>query len=367
VESADVPSPEIRSGIRLEISSGATGRGRIVARSIAIVLGTFTLANLIGETRIPGFDASFWWIDLRGFPPVVALPFLGVSAIALLAVGLGSPVRDARRIGTTLVLGLLIGVSAWNAVAFVLLWCRGTISSSFPVPFSGVVVVSLFMVWAKTCRGHGGRPRVAADAITVSAGRARRWRLRAVLGWAPGLGACLVVLALAQVFCFGKTDYRRRADAIVVFGCLAHADGSPSTSLADRVRTGCELYLQKFANRIVFSGGPSAGGVHETEVMRDLALDLGVPADAIVLDPRGLNTRATVMNTSDLFEQTDVDSVLAVSHFYHLSRIKLSYQRRGVDAYTVPAKETRWVRGTPLSVAREVLALWWYYLRPLVT
>ena len=57
--------------------------------------------------------------------------------------------------------------------------------------------------------------------------------------------------------------------------------------------------------------------------------------------------------------------MLAVSHFYHLPRIKLTYQREGIDVYTVPAKETYMLRQTPYSVAREVLALWVYYLRPL--
>ena len=43
------------------------------------------------------------------------------------------------------------------------------------------------------------------------------------------------------MLCFGMTDYRRGADAAVVFGCLAYANGQPSLPLADRVRTAVEL------------------------------------------------------------------------------------------------------------------------------
>jgi hypothetical protein len=55
-----------------------------------------------------------------------------------------------------------------------------------------------------------------------------------------------------------------------------------------------------------------------------------------------------------------------VSHFYHLPRIKLAYQRAGMEVRTVPARETYILAQIPYSMAREVVALWVYYLRPLV-
>jgi len=57
--------------------------------------------------------------------------------------------------------------------------------------------------------------------------------------------------------------------------------------------------------------------------------------------------------------------VLAVSHAYHLPRVKMAYRRAGWDVYTVPAEESRPLTQTPYLVAREVAAVWAYYLRPL--
>ena len=54
------------------------------------------------------------------------------------------------------------------------------------------------------------------------------------------------------------------------------------------------------------------------------------------------------------------------SEFYHLPRIKLAYQRAGWDVFTVPAKESYLLRQMPYNMAREVAAMWVYYLRPLV-
>lgn len=48
-----------------------------------------------------------------------------------------------------------------------------------------------------------------------------------------------------------------------------------------------------------------------------------------------------------------------------MPRIKLAYQRAGLEVYTVPAKESYLLRQTPYNMAREVAALWVYYLRPL--
>lgn len=71
--------------------------------------------------------------------------------------------------------------------------------------------------------------------------------------------AASVLFPLAQMYCLGRTDYRRPADVIVVFGCLVRADGTPLMPLADRVRTGVELYQAGLANRLIFSGGPGEG------------------------------------------------------------------------------------------------------------
>jgi uncharacterized SAM-binding protein YcdF (DUF218 family) len=178
---------------------------------------------------------------------------------------------------------------------------------------------------------------------------------------------CAVGFPFAQMFCFCLTDYRRQADAIVVFGARVYADGSVSDALADRVRTGCELYLDGLTGRIIFSGGPGDGDVHQTEAMRKMAVELGVPAEAVILDRDGLSTRATVRNTCEMFEKLGVRHVLAVSHFYHLPRVKMSYQRQDVEVYTIPARQSSTLAATAYLVAREIAALWVCHFKSLTT
>ena len=171
------------------------------------------------------------------------------------------------------------------------------------------------------------------------------------------------------MYCFGQTDYQRDADAIVVFGAKANADGTPSQALYDRTHTGVLLYQKYKEPRLIFSGGPGAGALSEPQVMRKVAISEGVPASAIVLDEKGLNTDATVDNTAAVFKERGIRTVLAVSHDYHLPRVKLTYERAlagtGIAVYTVPAKESWPLTAKPYFMAREVAAFWVYYLRPL--
>ncbi|HWW02814.1 MAG TPA: YdcF family protein [Candidatus Acidoferrum sp.] len=149
----------------------------------------------------------------------------------------------------------------------------------------------------------------------------------------------------------------------IVFGARVYADGHPSVALADRVRTACELYRQGLTRKLIFSGGPGDGAIHETESMRRMAIGLGVRPEDILTDREGLSTQATVRNTKRLLRETGSSRVLVVSHFFHLPRIKLAFQRAGIEVYTVPARESYVLRQLPFNMAREVAALWVYYVK----
>jgi uncharacterized SAM-binding protein YcdF (DUF218 family) len=83
-----------------------------------------------------------------------------------------------------------------------------------------------------------------------------------------------------------------------------------------------------------------------------------------VQDHAGLNTADTVRDTAEVLRASGARRVLAVSHAYHLPRVKLAFERAGVEAYTVPAPGTRWLVKLPWLITREVAALWSYYLVP---
>ncbi len=321
------------------------------ARGLALFLGGFCLLNLLGERRAPGFDANLWWIDLRVLPHTLADAFLLLCGFCLAGFALRPAGGGWRRFLTVTCLVALLLATGANVVQFYRLLAYGIITPAVPVPLSLSIAAGLALILAANSR--------------VGSETGRMPVLRQVLLASVVCVGCLLLFPLAQMFCFGKTDYRRPADVAVVLGARVYADGRASDALADRVRTACQLYREGLTKKLLFSGGPGDGAIHETEAMKRMAIQLGVKPEDILVDKAGLNTQATVKNSEAVFAKLRASRILVVSHFYHLPRIKLAYQRRRLDVYTVPAKESYVLRQMPYNMAREVAALWVYYLRPL--
>ena len=323
----------------------------IPLRALSLFFGLFCLLNLVGEWLRPGFGGNVWWIDTRMLPARLSDLLLACGGTMLVMYAVKPRAGALRRWVTVVCVVALAFVALGNCVTFYRLRALGAIDPAVPVPLSLATLLTMVMVLRSIRRTAGRHVRPE-----------RKWRLIAT--WA-GAVAVAVAFSLAQMFFFGKTDYRRRADVAVVFGARVYADGRPSIPLADRVRTACGLYDQGLVSMLIFSGGPGDGEITEPEGMRRLAIRLGVPDEAIVLDPFGVNTDATVRHTGPLLVRLGARRVLAVSHFYHVPRIKMAYQRRGIEVRTVPAKESYVLRAMPYYMAREVAAMWAYYLRPL--
>jgi uncharacterized SAM-binding protein YcdF (DUF218 family) len=304
------------------------------------------------------------WFSVLGLPSTMGLLWAVLLTPAVMAY------RWLPRWGRIAALAVVAATAAlcvYDSISFYRLLAAGAIRSSMPLPMSLVLAV-LLIAWAMlTLRRHGlRRPSPAgADGAAVT----RHPAIRRV-GLAAGLAACYCIVGLGLILCeiltFGATDYRRPADAIVVFGAGVYSDGTPSQALYDRTRTGCLLYQQGLAKSLVFSGGRDSGSVcSEPQAMRQIAMDMGIADDAIVLDEAGVSTQATVDNVATLAPQRGWRSVLAVSHDYHLSRIKLLSVRAGLRAYTVPAEETRRLVAKPYFIQRELAAWAYHYFRQL--
>ena len=142
-----------------------------------------------------------------------------------------------RRVAALAHVGLCAGaraVTVWNGVGFYRAWQSGQLRPGMPVPLS-------FVVCACSCSSPGprsgrrrGAPAAAAAAVLVVTA-----------------GACVLLFPVAQVFFFGKTDYRRPADVAVVFGAQVHENGLASTSLNDRMTTAIRLYKDHLVKHIL--------------------------------------------------------------------------------------------------------------------
>ena len=338
-------------------TTGVRGLGWLwtsIVRGLSLFVGLFLVAGLVGSLRHDGSQESLWLFDAGGMPgPAFLGPvLLALAGLVLLAHGVRPAADGRRRTLTVAVFAALALVALLNVLTFYRVWGAGDIDPRVPFPLSLFLAALMAGCVCATARGPAApaaRPRALVRGALI------------VLT----LAACVFLFPLAQIVFFGTTDYRRPADVAVVFGAQVHRGGVPSSTLTWRVDTACELYREGLVDRLLMSGSVGDSGYDEAVVMRDMAIDRGVPPDAIEVDSHGVNTEATVANTVRLFAAQGIDRVLAVSNAYHLPRIKLAYRRQGQEVFTVPAEETRRIKETPRLWLREVPGFWVYYLRGL--
>jgi vancomycin permeability regulator SanA len=324
----------------------------VIARGFALFLAGFTLVGLIGEVRGGSTDIGLWFVDLRDVDRIVRVALFGALGLSLLAWALAGDPGPARRRVAALACLAFAAVATRDTLRFGDVVGAGLVRPAISIPLSLPIALALGLLALAIWRDR--------DPAVLSTGP-RRVRL-AVLGVSAAIALAFPVL---QIGFFGTTDYRRPADAAVVFGARVYASGVPSPLLADRIAAAVELYRAGLVPILIMSGGDGADGHNEATVMRDRAIAAGVDPAAIVIDPTGITTEATVEHAIALLSSRGSrgGGLIAVSQAYHLPRIQLAFSRAGIDVLTVPAVDPIPISEMPLLIAREIPAFWLYYLR----
>jgi vancomycin permeability regulator SanA len=283
--------------------------------------------------------ASFAW------HLVLALIFASAATLSLYGRELA-----IVRLGVAAVLGLVGLIAVKDIAVFYGLLAANHIQSSSPLPLSTCVLALLSGLAVAVCRRRTG------NAI----------RLRsALLDLLGGVSGALAIVLLHLVT-FGATNYTRAADVAVVLGAKVYSDGTPSTSLADRLDTGIELYKAGYVRYLLMTGGTGVEGCNEALAMRDYATAAGVLEHDILVDTDGMNTLASAQNCRTILSERQLHSVLLVSHYFHLARCKMAFADQGIRCTTVPARMSRRLVYEPFFLFRECVAYPLYCMkRPL--
>src|SRR5829696_6947701 len=129
----------------------------------------------------------------------------------------------------------------------------------------------------------------------------------------------------------------------IIFGAGLRRDGTPTAMLRDRVLTGADLYFSGKVEKLLMSGDNRFVDYNEPESMRQFALSLGVPDNAIVLDYAGRRTYDTCYRAKAIF---GVDSAILVTQGFHLPRSLFLCNMLGMDTLGVEAIHCYW-NGSP--------------------
>ena len=159
---------------------------------------------------------------------------------------------------------------------------------------------------------------------------------RRVLGAALFAAAAAYTIAFVLVLVVAQLDEREPADVIVVLGA-AQYNGRPSPVLRARLDHALELWGEGLAPAIVVTGGVGRGDKEsEAIVGRRYLLAHRVPDSALVVQPQGRSTQASMNAVAGWLGERGQRRALLVSDPFHMLRLRLEARRTGLHAYTSP-------------------------------
>lgn len=163
---------------------------------------------------------------------------------------------------------------------------------------------------------------------------------RHTLGLIVLAAATIYTVALVMVLVASQQDQRRPVDAIVVLGA-AQYNGRPSPVLRARLDHALSLYRDGLAPRIIVTGGVGRGDTtSEATVGRHYLVTRGMPQEAVVAQPHGRSTEASMTAVADWLAKERLHRVILVSDPFHMFRLRLEARRTDLEAYTSPTESS---------------------------
>ena len=150
-----------------------------------------------------------------------------------------------------------------------------------------------------------------------------------------------------------NSDYTnlKDIDCIIILGAGIWGD-KPSPMLEDRLLEGINLYNNNVSNKIIMSGDHGREEYDEVNIMKNYAIEKGIPSENIFMDHAGFSTYESIYRAKEIFE---AKKVVIVTQKYHLYRALYIANQLGLEAYGVGSDPRQYV-GATYRELREILA-----------
>ena len=150
-----------------------------------------------------------------------------------------------------------------------------------------------------------------------------------------------------------ESEYTKLSDidCIIVLGAGIWGD-KPSPMLEDRLLEGIKLYKNNVSSKIIMSGDHGKEEYDEVNIMKNYAIENGIPSENVFMDHAGFSTYESIYRAKEIFE---AKKVVIVTQKYHLYRALYIANQLGLEAYGVGADPRQYV-GATYRELREILA-----------
>lgn len=167
------------------------------------------------------------------------------------------------------------------------------------------------------------------------------------------LGINLYVRISTKKQIIKKNEYTELSDVdcILILGAGIWGN-KPSPMLEDRLLEGINLYQNNVSDKILMSGDHGRKEYDEVNIMKNYAIQKGIPSENIFMDHAGFSTYESIYRAKEIFE---AKKVVIVTQKYHLYRALYIANQLGLEAYGIGADPRQYVGATYREI-REILA-----------
>ena len=154
------------------------------------------------------------------------------------------------------------------------------------------------------------------------------------------LAAVLLIASTAlAIWWTARQDSRPASDAIVVLGS-AQYNGVPSSIFEARLEHAIALYEDGVAPVIVTVGGKADGDQFaEAEAGRDYLASSGIPEEALLAVPEGVDTLESMKLVAKTFRERGWTSTVLVTDPWHAMRAERMAEDAGLEADSSPTRQ----------------------------
>lgn len=185
----------------------------------------------------------------------------------------------------------------------------------------------------------------------------------------------LLVFHTPLVWLAGKpleiNDTPGKADVIVALGAGVGESGKAGQNYEERVGLAVSLYKEGYAKKILYSSGYHYI-MREAEVMKSMAVSMGVDPKDIILDQTPVNSYEMIKNLDVIAGNNNWKKIIIVSSPYHMLRTKMLCDKnlKGRDIFYVPVENSRYYskrgRVSPRhisGIAHEYISILYYKVK----
>jgi len=166
-----------------------------------------------------------------------------------------------------------------------------------------------------------------------------------------GINLIVVLSTNKKIISEDTAKEKSDIDCILILGAGIWGD-KPSPMLEDRLNEGIALYKKGVSSKIIMSGDHGKEEHDEVNIMKNYAIEKGVPSEDIFMDHAGISSYDSMYRAKEIFK---ANKIIVVTQKYHLYRSLYIANKLGIEAYGV-SSDPRKYSGQFIRDIREILA-----------